>query len=29
VLDSTRATQLWNWHVSTPCPMIFEEIANS
>jgi len=29
VLDSTRATKLWNWHVSTPCPMIFEEIANS
>ena len=29
ILDSTRATQLWNWHVSTPCPMIFEEIANS
>jgi CDP-paratose 2-epimerase len=29
VLDSTRAAQLWNWHFSTPCPMIFEEIANS
>jgi len=29
VLDSTRATKLWDWHASTPCPMIFEEIANS
>jgi CDP-paratose 2-epimerase len=29
VLDSTRATRLWNWHASIPCPIIFEEIANS
>jgi CDP-paratose 2-epimerase len=29
ILDSTRAAQLWNWHFSTPCPMIFEEIANT
>jgi CDP-paratose 2-epimerase len=29
VLDSTRAAKLWNWHAFTPCPMIFEEIANS
>jgi CDP-paratose 2-epimerase len=29
VLDSTRAAKLWNWQVSTKCPMIFEEIANS
>jgi CDP-paratose 2-epimerase len=29
ILDSTRATKLWNWHASIPCPMIFEEIANS
>lgn len=29
VLDSTRAGKLWNWHVSTPYPMIFEEMANS
>jgi CDP-paratose 2-epimerase len=29
ILDSTRAVQLWNWHTSIPCPIIFEEIANS
>jgi len=27
VLDSTRAAKLWGWHVSTPCPTIFREIA--